>query len=147
MSASFFESTSTISPPPSVNNNVATRANSTLAKKRKTVCNDHRHAIMESTRLQNAHEAFGTYVSASLAQIEDEHLTKRTKCQIQLVLTKALSEYAESVLASTETQDVLVNGNDNTHNGIAETDEFELLGMGILPKLEPDSPTHYTFEN
>lgn len=139
---SFFESASVISQSCSDNNGA--RTGQPRTKKRKTTYDDDRNEFIESIRSPNRHERFGTYVSASLAQIDDEHLIKRTKCQIQLVLTKALTEYAEKMLASTES---LVNGNVDMQNDTADTDEFQLTEIDILPKCEPLSPTHCTFEN
>lgn len=59
------------------------------------------------------HEEFGSYVSSSLTQIKDELLIKRTKCQIQLILTKALAEHAEKELASTEAHQQVVIFDEN----------------------------------
>lgn len=106
---SITESTSSQS---SLNSNVTvTSVTPTLAKKRKPTNDDDRRAcwtaLMQSIRPQSSHEEFGSYVSSSLAQIKSDHLINRTKCQIQLVLTKALSEQAELEL-STHVQTLLV---------------------------------------
>lgn len=73
-----------------------------LPKKKKQTPEDERRAcwsaLMDSIRPQTDQEAFGSYVSASLSQIKDEHLTKKAKCEIQLVLTKALTEHATKEL-------------------------------------------------
>lgn len=85
--------------------NVSTATSAPLTKKKKKTVDDDRHAVWsalkDSIRPQSANEEFGSYVGSTLAQIKDDNLVKRAKCQIQLVLTKALTEHAEKELATT----------------------------------------------
>lgn len=60
--------------------------------------------LMESIRPQNAHEEFGSYVSSSLAQIKDDNLIQTVKCKIQIILSQAMTEFAQRQLTSSVQQ-------------------------------------------
>lgn len=79
------------------------RSSTPTMKKRKTQCDEEQviswDPIMEPLRPQNYLEQFSTYVTSSLAQIQDDCLVEKTKCQIQLILTKALTEDAQKRLS------------------------------------------------
>lgn len=80
-------------------------------KKRKVANDNGRQAcwaaLMESLQPKNANEEFGNYVSTTLSQIKDNNLLQRTKCQIQIILSKALAESAEQQLAANVQQIVV----------------------------------------
>lgn len=91
--------------------NSGTPTNLSASKKRRAQYEEERRerwdTLMSSIRPQNAHEEFGHYVSSSLAQINNDNLVKATKSRIQLILAKALAEYAESQLTSNVQQVVI----------------------------------------
>lgn len=96
----------------SAHSQASTESGTSTKKRKVTHDNDNERnacwpTILDSIHSRSAHEEFGFYVSSSLAQINDDHLIKMTKCKILLILAQAVSESAEKQLKSCAKQVII----------------------------------------